>query len=455
MFKKFFNVFNIKKKIYYIPVMYSIFSLLFSFIISYIDYVFIQQVTIEFPVFFVTGIELGRTIFSTLIGALLTMITITFSTMLVVLTLYGSQLSPRAMQDFLEKKSTLQTLGYFSGVFIFSIVSLFFMKSSQVGALVLSPAIGVVAAVFCIFVFIYFINDVSKSIQVNLFIQALVDENLALIERKFEINEADNGITSVQPAGFEETIKTDPIAIESPASGFIQLYYEQRLFEFAKEKNVIINCEKKIGEHVLEGTVLISIYNADANFTANLDANVEYLLKSILIGDETNKYDDVELGLKKMVEIGVRALSPGVNDPSTAIYCIKNLGYLLGRIGERLDNKFYLNEEEQAILIVENTPFVKLLYQSFYQIRLYGASDLFVNIAIIEALTTIAKGNSKAIKNQIWEFGTYVIQSLDSTKLMDLDIDHLNDKIYQLALETNRNPSGLLMETKKKQIILS
>ncbi len=455
MFKRFFNVFNFKKKIYYTPVLYSLWALLFSLAMSYVDYIFIQQSPIDFPIFFVTGIELGRTIFSTIIGALVTMITITFSTMLVVLTLYGSQLSPRAMQDFLEKKSTLQTLGYFSGLFIFALVSLFFMKSSQAGALVISPAIGVVAAVFCIFVFIYFINDVSKSIQVNLFIQVLVDENLALIERKFQIDEADNGITSIQPEGFEKTLASEPIEIESQTSGFIQLYYEQRLFEFAVENNIIIKCEKKIGQHVLESTVLMRIYNAGQDFIDNLTEKTEYLLRSVLIGDETNKYDDVELGLKKLVEIGVRALSPGVNDPSTAIYCIKNLGFLLSRIGERLDRKFYLNDAGRAILIVENTPFVKLLYQSFYQICLYGAADLFVNSAIIEALTTIAKDNSEEIKKQVWEFGIYVIEKLNMDSLMELDKEYLNNKIYQFSLETSRSPASVLLGSSKKRIIVS
>jgi len=308
--------------------------------------------------------------------------------------------------------------------------------------------------VFCIFVFIYFVFDVSKSIQVNLYIQTLVDENQEAIERTFAIDEMDNGITSKMPEGFEESIQSEGIAIESKTVGFIQLYKVNRLWEFAKKNSIIIYCDTKVGEHVLEDTVLMHIYNANEEFKENLWDNREYLMKSLLIGDETNKHDDVELGLRKLVEIAVRALSPGINDPNTAIYCIRNLGFLLGKIGERFDRMYYLDEDNEAVLVVQNTPFVKLLYQSFYQIALHGSNDLFVMSSLFEALTIIARGDNKEVNHEVWEFGKYLTESLKDLKLRELDRIHINSKIYQLAVETKQNPMSILLGSKGEQKII-
>ncbi len=452
MFKKTF--FNLSKKIYFTPALFSIIALGTFFSILYLDLNVIPQYQDALPRILITDIELGKTIFATLIGAILTMLTITFTTMLVVLTLYGAQLSPRAMQDFLEKKTTLRTLGYFSGVFIFCLVALFFMKPSTAETLVLAPLSGIVVTVFCIFVFIYFVFDVSKSIQVNLYIQTLVDENQEAIERTFAIDEMDNGITSKMPEGFEESIQSEGIAIESKTVGFIQLYKVNRLWEFAKKNSIIIYCDTKVGEHVLEDTVLMHVYNANEEFKENLWDNREYLMKSLLIGDETNKHDDVELGLRKLVEIAVRALSPGINDPNTAIYCIRNLGFLLGKIGERFDRMYYLDEDNEAVLVVQNTPFVKLLYQSFYQIALHGSNDLFVMSSLFEALTIIARGDNKEVNHEVWEFGKYLTESLKDLKLRELDRIHINSKIYQLAVETKQNPMSILLGSKGEQKII-
>ena len=132
--------FEIRSKLYFLPVMYSLISIGLAVFVIYLDY---YTAPFEALFFIYTSRSLGSLILSTVVGSLLTMLTITFSIMMVVLTIYGSQLSPRSLQDFLEKKVTLRILGYFIGALIFSIISLLAVKTEQFDNYLLSPAISV------------------------------------------------------------------------------------------------------------------------------------------------------------------------------------------------------------------------------------------------------------------------------------------------------------------------
>lgn len=435
---------KLRKKIYFVPMIYSVVSIVFALFVIWIDINYVTNIT-RFSKFLLTDIGLGKSIFTALVGALLTMITVTFSTMMVVLTLYSSQMSPRSMQDFLEQRFIVHILGFMSGVFVFSLISLFAMKDLNEGRLSLSPFIGIIAAILTISAFILFIHKVSQSMRVNIYIQSLTDENLELINNKYLKNIKDNGITNVKPKDFEDNLKDEPLQVMAKKSGFIQLYEETKLWQYVLDNDLLIVCENRIGEFVLEDAVLFSIHVYNEEFERNIEKEAEKLLGCVLIGDDSNKNADIEAGLIKLSEIGVKALSSGINDPNTAYYCIENLGFLLSRIGMQFDQQFFLNEDNQAVLIVENTAFVDLLYKVFYQLRLYGQNDYLVIGAIIDALGRIAEANNYEVKMRIWRFAKYVLEGLVADNMKSLDKSYLNRRIYLLSRQTNQNPKELAL----------
>ncbi len=434
---------RLNKKLYFIPIIYALVSIIIASIIAVID----SRLGTNYNSFFrafLTDISLGRSIFTTLIGAILTMITVTFSTMLVVLTLYSSEMSPRSMQDFLEQKFISHILGLMTAVFMFSTISLFGMKDYEVDKLVLSPFFGVVFAVVAIISFIYFIHKVSQHMRVNIYIQLLTEEDLKLINERYLVNILDNGITNVVPKKFEESIQDKPLQVRSKKSGFIQLYEEQKLWDFALKNDILIVCENAIGEFILEDNVLFSIHT-DVDVEEDFEKIKSKLLEFILIGDDSNKNADIEAGLRKLAEIGVKALSPGINDPNTAYYCIESLGFLLSKMGMQFDQQFFLDNANNAVLVVENTPFVDLLYKSFYQLRLYGSKDYFIVGAILNALARIAKANNYQVKVRVWRFARYILEDLPADTMKSLDKSYLNRKITMLATQTNQNPKELIL----------
>ena len=426
---------RLRSKLYFIPVVYSTVFVLLAVLLVYLDNTLSTAPTF-LPAFFFTSRSLGSVILSTVSGGLLTMLTITFSIMMVVLTIYGNQLSPRTLQDFLEKRNTQRILGFFIGSLIFSVIQLFAVKPQSYSNGVLSPAAAILLFLLSAILFAYFIHFISKSVQVSLYIQQLVKESSDLIDRKLKIIDDAPEIKSCNMEEYEEILKKNAYEITTPQSGFIQYYDEKKLFDFALRHGVVINCVNMVGTHVLEGDPILQIYGGDGQLRS--EEAVEHLRTLVYIGDETNLYEDMGAGAKKLVEIAVRALSPGVNDPGTAVFCIEKIGFLLQKVAKGLEAKVYIDEEENARLIVSGSTFERLLFQHFYQIKHYGVNDLIILDAILGALITISKTNSYATKEQVWRFGRYVISESNLKNYAEVEKKYMRERLYQLSKAANQ-----------------
>lgn len=432
--KKMFIV--VRSKLYFIPGMFVIVFSILAILFYYLDFHMQEVMVSKLPAFLLTSRETGSVILSTVTGSLMTMVTIAFSIMMVVLTIYGSQLSPRTLQDFLEQKATLRILGFFMGALVFSVLTLYTIKPGQYDTLIVSPLIGVFLLMIAVVIFAYFIHYISKSVQVSLYIQKLVKETADKIEKKEMPADWFSEVKKGNKEEYADILQNDFYEVKSMSSGFIQLYDEQKLFELAKEENIIICCEKMVGEHVLEDQPLALIM--EFGNVENIEGVADKIREMIYIGDETNLYEDIGAGAKKLVEIAVRALSPGINDPATAVFCIEQLGFLLHKVAKGLEIKAYLDEGHHVRLLVEGLSLERLLYSNFYQIKHYGMKDLMILDAILGALITISEGSNMSVKRQVWRFGSYLHEQSNIQGLPEIEQGYIRERIYQLAKATNQ-----------------
>jgi uncharacterized membrane protein len=407
-----------------------------SILLSLADNYYYKEISDILPDFLYTSREIAKTLFSMEVASLMAMLTITFSIMVLVLTIYSSQLSPRTLQDYLGEKITQRIMGFFIGSITFSLISLFFVKTVDENNPMISPMFGVLLFLVAIVLFAFFIHYVSKSIQINIYIQNLVKDTDALIKKKQDIITKDPRITSDNIDKYEDILKEDHIEIRTEQSGFIQFYDEEKLYNYSKKNNVIIWCEKRVGEHVLEDSVIIKIFKKTDDISIAECAKT--VNSMIIIGDETNLYENLGAGTKKLVEIAIRALSKGINDPNTAIFCIEKIGFLLQKLAKGLDAKIYLGDDKDVKLIVQSLTFDKLLFHHFYQIKHYGIDDIGILDAILGALITIAKDNNYMIKKEIWSFGKYILSGIDYNNKPVPERMYINERLYQLAKETRQ-----------------
>lgn len=382
---------------------YILISFLLAVVAILIDTKFIP--VLEYiPDLFLTSVDLAKVILGTLSGSLLTITTFTFSTIMVVLTMYSSNFSPRVVNNFLTDKITMKVLGIFVGGFFYCILALFFMRKAFSEYLVVSATIAVIYSALCIIYFVIFVYNVSSSIQATNLIGRLYDESREIIERTLKFRE-----DHVSLDHYEMGLFGSKLEIVSDKSGYLVLIDFKEILNILKNIRSEFVVKVEVGEFISKNQLIASLhYNEDFED----EELMHRLLKKFSIEEERIAYGDYRFSLQKVIDITLRAMSPGINDPNTAIHCINILGVILSNISE-IEDRYTLikDEESKSQIIYEEFHFEEDLYFTFYQVVHYGKEDISIVVAIFNALKTINRSSSPEKEITIKEFADYVYQS--------------------------------------------
>jgi uncharacterized membrane protein len=139
-----------------------------------------------------------------------------------------------------------------------------------------------------------------------------------------------------------------------------------------------------------------------------------------------------------LVEIAVRALSPGTNDPFTALTCIEQLGFVFMKLSDTYYSLYYQDDQGKERLMIRSLNYDDLLYDHFYQIYLYGKKDLTIIASMLKAFSRIASDSNHDMKTSLWKFAKYIIKDLDLTKTHPLDFREVNIPLRDLAIECRK-----------------
>ena len=412
---------KIISSIWYYPALFGFLSLVGAFFIILIDTRYLSQFHSSIPEILLTTPELARDIHGIIASAFITITTFTFSTTMVVLTMYMSQLSPRVVENFLKNKSTMQSFGIFVGGFIYSIVSLLFTRSTTEGYLVISASIGVIYIAVGLVYFLLFINSVATFIQTSNVIDRLHKESILKIKN------------------YQDTIKNNPIITEidedkyrynkiirSERSGYIQKLDYDELSNFANKKKLIIHFEKVIGQFISDDEKIFTVYAQED--LEDKEEIIDKIKKLIIIGKRKTEEQDFSYTIQKIVEVALRAISPGINDPNTAIHCVRIIGVLIGMLSNISDGYIIVNEDKdsEGMVLLEAYSFKMILHDSFTQIISYGYKDLTVVISVMRALKYVSIKSKKTNKKIVKEYIEYVYRKTKSSELDKFELEILD-----------------------------
>lgn len=266
-----------------------------------------------------TGVQ---TLVSTVATAMITATSIAFSMTLVALTLASNQFGPRLIRNFMDDKSTQSVLGILVSTFLFCLLSLHHLSSiaSNQDAISLLAGVTVFFAIIDCITIVYFIHHVSTSIQADQVIarcfNAFCDDIDNLLPKP-ESNEQYTPVSDSWVSGNENFL----VSISAKQSGYVQTINYESFIGLSQIK--ISGCEIHVrsGDHVLSGEEIITLYCKQPYKEEDFDG----LRDAIVLGSSRTPIQDPEFAISQLVEIALRALSPGINDPHTAITCIDKL----------------------------------------------------------------------------------------------------------------------------------
>ncbi|WP_027714690.1 DUF2254 domain-containing protein [Desulfuromonas sp. TF] len=336
--------------------------------------------------------EGSRLILSTVAGATITVTGVVFSVTIVALSLASQQFGPRLLSNFMRDRSNQFVFGTFIATYLYCLLVLRTIHGSGQNLFIpqISILIAFLLAVFSVGILIFFIHHAADSIQAMTVISNVSGSLHHAIERQFsdragELDERwqDELAGAKIPGDFEE----DSVSLRSDRYGYIQAIDEKGLFEMAREKKILLRLECRPGHFVVRGETLAKAWPAEKGNLTDLSKSVG---KAFIFGSRRSPEQDIEFLIKELVEVAVRALSPGINDPFTAISCIDHLGSALREMVERVPLSSYRFDGEDNLRLIAMRPDIAgIVDAAFDQIRQHGRTYASVVIRLLETIAAI------------------------------------------------------------------
>lgn len=391
---QFFKYWNrVRSSFWFIPVVMSCWAVALAYVTIALDDPVTEWFRISWGWTFTVGAEGASSLLGTVAGSMITIAGVVFSMTLVALSLVSSQLGPRVLRNFMRDTTTQVVLGTFVATFLYCLLILRTIRRAEEVAFVphLSVTLGVLFAVASVGVLIFFIHHVAFSIQANEIVARVGTELLEGIDRLYpkQIERETLKVSMELPdAGFLDTFEQEACPVVATGDGYIQFIDKDALIALAKQEDAVIRLEQRPGHYVVAARPLVLVWPgnrvADQQFTHRVNL-------AFALGHVRTPSQDIEFAVDQLVEIAVRALSPGLNDPFTAIVCVDYLGSALCRLIQRDTPSPYCHDgQNQLRVIAPAVTFPAVTDAAFNQIRQYGRSSAAVTIRLLETIAVVA-----------------------------------------------------------------
>jgi uncharacterized membrane protein len=313
-----------------------------------------------------------------------------FAILLMTLTLASMQFSPRIIVSFSRDRVTQWTLGIFLGTFLYCLAALPASRSLPHPFAPVATVLGaMVLALVCVGLLLFFIHHISQAISVNHIVNRIAEETEAVIDEVMPWPHRLNYLKDAEP------LRSNPseVAVLSEESGYIRFVDTRRLVALAKHYHVTIRVLRRVGHFVPPGIPLMMVSKGNRlppEGTAELLAVFDF-------GPTRTLQQDVEFGVLQIVDVALKAISPAVNDPTTAINCIDQLSRILIRFASREPPEDLLYDPPGIVRAsIGWIHFERLLEAALEQIRMYAKTDVAVSLRLLRALGDIAASTPDA-----------------------------------------------------------
>ena len=363
--------------------------------------------------------QVAQVILGGIAASIMTVVSIVFAILLMTLTLASMQFSPRILTGFVRDRVTQWTLGVFLGTFSYCMAALPAARSSPYAFSPVATVLGAMILAFaCVCLLLFFIHHISQAISVNHIVDRIATETEAVIDELMPWPQRDPRIGGPYPL---DRSTWRPAAVNE-TSGYIRYVDRARLLNLTKTYHVQVHVLRRVGHFVPAGTPLLLVSKPE-----RLTEAVSKEFRAVFdIGPTRTLQQDVEFGILQIVDIALRAISPAVNDPSSAISCIDQLSRIMIRFASRDPvEPLFFDPPGVVQVSIPWISFEGLLNSAFGQIRLYAKGDVAVSLRLLRALTDVASTTQNSdYQRALVEMGKCVVagctERLTENELSDL-----------------------------------
>lgn len=322
----------------------------------------------------------ARTLLITIASTVVTVIALVLGLTVVALQLSSTQFSPRLLRNFLRDRATQRVLSVFLATFVYSGAGLYTVGLSSGARTEQYPRLAVTGAILLLFatlgMVVYFADHLAHSLQIDAITGRVQAATLAVVRGK--------------PGTVEASTPLPPpwaVAVPADRSGYVETAHPERLLPLAGRQRVSVLLRPRVGEHVVAGTTIAWLWAATGeDAPPDPGAFRAALADAVRVGFERTLEQDAAFGIRQLVDMACKALSPAVNDPYTAVQAIDHLSVIFCALAARpLGDD--LVSAGSAVVIVPGRRFGDYLATMCGLIRRFGAAEPTVSVALLRLLT--------------------------------------------------------------------
>jgi uncharacterized membrane protein len=428
---------NLWSSFWFMPSLIVMGSIAFAVALIEVDFEGSDRWLAQWPRLFGAGADGARGMMSTIAGSMMTVVGVTFSMILVVLALASSQYTSRILRNFMRSRVTQVVLGIFAGIFTYCLIVLRTIRGGDEGAFVPSLAVffGFVMALGGVGALMFFIHHIASSIQASSIIASVAQETIAAIDRLFPEKLGQGSAEDDDGQTLRPLSERNWHAVPAHQSGYIQSVNNAALVRLARDKKTVLWMEHGIGAFVVQNTKLVSLALEDPPDQETIAA----LQATFNISIHRTVEQDATFGIRQIVDVALKALSPGINDTTTAVTCVDYLTAILARVAPRQIPSSRRYEEGELRVIAKGPSFESLLAESFDQIRSSATGNAAIMLRMLGALQTIAGQTARPVRRRalqdqaqwIAELAERTIESAHDRARIETRLAHVRE-----ALET-------------------
>jgi uncharacterized membrane protein len=366
---------------------------------------------------------------------------------LMTLALASSQYTSRILRNFMSDRVTQVVLGIFAGIFTYCLIVLRTIRGGDEGGFVpsLSVAFSVVLAIGGIGTLIFFIHHIASSIQASSIIASVAQETMAAMDRLFPAKLGQEPMDDEGDPSLLPSPKRDWQAIMAGRNGYLQSVDNAALLRLARDHKTLVRMERGIGDFVVQNTPLASLALENPP-----DEEIIAALRAAYSIDRFRTvHQDCAFGIRQLVDMALRAISPGINDTTTAVMCVDYLTAILARLAAREIPSSCRYEDGELRVISIGPTFAGLVAESFDQIRGSAEGNVALMLRMLGALRTIASltaspNRRQALREQvegIAEVAARTIKSPHDRTRFENRLAQVRKTLEPVPLSTHERPT--------------
>lgn len=337
------------------------------------------------------GPEGARAILSTVAGSMITVAGVVFSITIVALSLASTQFGPRLLRNFVSDRGNQVVLGAFIATFVYCLLVLRTIRGQDSNEFVphLSVTMAILLSLLSIGVLIFFIHHVASLIQAPNIIAKIGGELHEAIDCLYpeDVGESPKDVPGCRgPEDVPEDFEREAHPVHADRHGYVESIRDESLIQLAAERGLVVRLLRRPGQYVVKGGPLALVWPGSA-----VDEELaSHMRERFFLGSRQTPDQDLKFTLNQLVEIAVRALSPGINDPFTAMNCLDYLGGGLGHLARKEFPSRYRCDGEGHLRIVAIAPsFSDLADTALDEIRRYAKDSVAVLVKMMEMIESV------------------------------------------------------------------